>query len=131
MPGQDPLAPADVTDERGWFDHFADKAQDVAARPVFFISCAALVLAWAVVGPFVNYAHGWVDVIQTAMGLVTFLLIALLENDAWRANKAAQRKLNAIALALAQLMEAEKHDPEHVRQLNAAVGLEKRESTSR
>jgi len=118
-----------VSRERGWFDHFADKMQDIAAKPAFFISCASLVLAWAVVGPFVNYSHGWVDVIQTATGLVTFLLIALLENDAWRANKAAQRKLNAIAGALAHLMESSDLDPEHIRQLKAAVGVEKREGT--
>jgi len=131
MSGDPPSAPAEVSHERGWFDHFADKMQDIAARPTFFLGCATLVLVWAVVGPFVNYAHGWVDVIQTSTGLVTFLLIALLENDAWRANKASQRKLNAIAEALAHLMEADDKNPEHVRQLRSAVGLEKRESTKR
>jgi hypothetical protein len=63
--------------------------------------------------------------------LVTFLIVALLENEGWRGNKATQRKLNAMAGALAELLEHSDVDPDHVRQLNAAVGLEKRESSSR
>jgi len=46
-------------------------------------------------------------------------------------NKAAQRKLNAIASAPAELMKNADVDQEHVRQLEAAVGLEKRESSTR
>lgn len=131
MPIADDTRPADVSRERGRFDRFADIIQDVAAKPPLFLACAGLLLAWAVVGPFVDYTHRWVDVILTIVGLVTFFLVLLLENNVWRTDKATQRKLNAIAGGLAQLMEAADLDPERVRHLNAAVGLEKRESTSR
>lgn len=127
-PGSTP--PADVSEERGWFDHFADAIQDVVARPTIFLACAGLVVVWAAVGPFVSFTHGWLDVILTFLGLVTFFLVLLLENNVWRTEKATQRKLNAIAGGLALLMEAANLDPEHVRHLHAAVGLEKRESTS-
>lgn len=131
MPADDNTAPADVSRERGWFDRFAATMQDVAAKPTLFVACLGLLLAWAVVGPFVNYAHGWVDIIQTVSGLATIFLVLLLENNVWRTDKATQRKLNAIAGGLAQLMEAGELNPDHIRHLHAAVGLEKRESTSR
>jgi len=63
--------------------------------------------------------------------LVTFLIVALLENEGWRGNKATQRKLNAIAAGLAELMADSDLAAAHVRELRAAVGLEKRESASR
>jgi low affinity Fe/Cu permease len=86
---------------------------------------------WAVLGPASDFAHGWVDIFELGVGVVTFLMVALLQNEGWRAGKSTQRKLNAIAAALAELMEQSEVDQEHVRQLNAAVGLEKRESSTR
>ena len=58
-------------------------------------------------------------------------MVALLQNEGWRDAKATQRKLNAIAAALAELMDRSEVDQEHVEQLHAAVGLEKRESSTR
>jgi low affinity Fe/Cu permease len=63
--------------------------------------------------------------------LLTLAMVVLVQNEGWRANKATQRKLNAIASALAEVMENAEVDDENVRQLNSAVGLEKRESSSR
>jgi low affinity Fe/Cu permease len=87
-------------------------------------------VVWAVTGPFVHFTHGWVDALEVVATLVTFLIVALLQNEGWRGNKATQRKLNAIASALAELMEKAEVNEEQVRQLNAAVGLEKRESST-
>lgn len=126
-----PTSPVDVNEERTWFDRAADTTSNVLARPQFFVICLAIVLVWGLSGPFVDYSHHWVDTLQTVAALVTFLLVALIQNEGWRNGKAAQRKLNAVAAALAELMERSDVDQEHVRQLNAAVGLEKRESSSR
>lgn len=131
MPDQHPTSPTDVSGERSWFDRLADAMTTVVSRAPFFVICLGLVLAWAVTGPFVKFSHRWVDVLQTVAALVTFLMVALLENEGWRANKATQRKLNAVASALAEVMEHSEVSHEHVRQLNAAVGVEKRESPSR
>ena len=126
-----PTNPVDVSEERTWFDCAADTTSNVLARPHFFLACLAIVVVWLVSGPAVDFSHHWVDWMQTVAALVTFLLVALIQNEGWRNGKAAQRKLNAIAAALAELMERSDVDQEHVRQLNAAVGLEKRESSSR
>lgn len=130
MPTPGSTPPAEVSEERGWFDPLADAIQDVVARPTIFLACAGLLVIWAAVGPFVSFTHRWLDAILTFTGVVTFFLLLLLENNVWRTEKATQRKLNAIAVGLAVLMEAADLDPEHVQHLHAAVGLEKRESTS-
>ncbi|MGI8807063.1 MAG: low affinity iron permease family protein [Acidimicrobiales bacterium] len=131
MPNDHPTAPSDVNQETTWFDRAADRTSLVVARPPFFLISIGIVGAWAVAGPFLDFSHGWVDSLQVVVALVTFLMVALLENEGWRGNKATQRKLNALAAGVAELMAKSDVDQEHVRQLNAAVGLEKRESSSR
>jgi low affinity Fe/Cu permease len=126
-----PTSPIEVSVETTWFDRAADRTSHVVARSPFFLVSLGFVLAWAVAGPFLDFSHAWVDALQVVVALVTFLMVALLQNEAWRGNKATQRKLNAMAAALAELMGSSDVDQEHVKQLNAAVGLEKRESTSR
>jgi low affinity Fe/Cu permease len=131
MPPDRPTHPTDVSEETSWFDRLADRMSRTVARAPFFLACVAVVAVWVAAGPLVHYSHGWVDALQVVATLVTFLIVALLENEGWRGNKATQRKLNAMAGALAELLEHSDVDPDHVRQLNAAVGLEKRESSSR
>ncbi len=131
MSSDHPTTAADVNEETTWFDRAADRTSHVVARPPFFLASLTVVLIWLLAGPFLEFSHTWVDSMQTVVALVTFLMVALLQNEAWRGNKATQRKLNAVAGALAELMASSEVDQEHVRQLNAAVGLEKRESSSR
>ncbi len=131
MPEDHPTSPVDVTEETTWFDRAANSTSRVVARPQFFLVSLGFVLLWLVAGPFVEFSHTWVDTLQTVVALVTFLMVALLQNEGWRGSKATQRKLNALAAGLAELMERSDVDKEHVRQLNASVGLEKRESSSR
>jgi len=126
-----PTTPADVSEETTWFDRAADRTSRVVARSPFFLVSLGIVVLWAGAGPFLDFSHNWVDSLQVVVALVTFLMVALLENESWRGNKATQRKLNAIAAALAEMMGSSDVDQEHVRQLNAAVGLEKRESSAR
>jgi low affinity Fe/Cu permease len=131
MPDDQPTAPTDVSDETTWFDRAADRTTDLMAKPPFFIASLGIVMAWALAGPVLDFSHGWVDSLQIVVALVTFLMVALLQNEGWREAKAAQRKMNAMAAALAELMAKSDVDQEHVEQLNAAVGLEKRESSTR
>jgi len=48
----------------------------------------------------------WQLIINTITTIVTFLLVALLQNPQKRADEAVQHKLNAVADGLADLMEA-------------------------
>jgi low affinity Fe/Cu permease len=126
-----PTSPAEVSEETTWFDRAADRTSHLVARPLFFLGSLGFVVVWILAGPFLDFSHAWVDALQIVVALVTFLMVALLQNESWRGSKATQRKLNALASALAELMAKSDVDQEHVRQLNAAVGLEKRESSTR
>ena len=125
-----PTAPTEVSEETTWFDRAADRTTHIVAKPVFFLSSLGIVIVWALSGFALDFSHGWVDSLELVVALVTFLMVALLQNESWRGSKATQRKLNAMAAALAELMARSDVDPEHVEQLHAAVGLEKRESST-
>jgi low affinity Fe/Cu permease len=131
MAADRPSAPKEVSEETTWFDRAADRTSHAVAKPPFFLASLAIVLAWALSGFLLDFSHGWVDSLELVVALVTFLMVALLQNEGWRGAKATQRKLNAMAAALAELMEKTEVDREHVEQLNAAVGLETRESSTR
>ena len=59
-----------------------------------------IVIGWALSGPVLDFSHGWVDSMELVVALVTFLMVAVLQNESWRGSKATQRKLNAMAAAL-------------------------------
>jgi low affinity Fe/Cu permease len=115
-----------------WFSNFASYLSTMTGRPGTFVVAASLVIVWAITGPFFHYSDTWQLVINTATTIVTFLLVALLQNTQKRADDAVQHKLNAIAEGLSNLMEhsAGKDNPElrrDCKELRAAVGLENRE----
>jgi len=112
------------------FDGFADRVSTLAATPWFFFGLMTLLVVWLAFGFVTGFSHGWADTLQIVGAVVTLLLVALLENEQWRNGKATQRKLNVLAEALAYILERDDAPEEQVRQLQAAVGLEKRESIS-
>jgi len=89
--------PSDVSDGLGLFDRFAEMASRFFSRAWFFSLCALLVVVWAPSYFLIrDDLNTWQLIINTAT-IVTFLMVALLQNSQTRANAAAQDKLNAIA----------------------------------
>ena len=125
--------PTDVDGRVGFFDRFAGHASHVASRAPFFAGCVILILVWAPTVALLSF-DTWQLLINTATTIVTFLLVALLQNSQTRNDQATQHKLNALADALADLMahsSAEKDGlHEAINELRSAVGLEDRESTT-
>ncbi|MFN2505905.1 MAG: low affinity iron permease family protein [Acidimicrobiales bacterium] len=119
-----------MSGERGRFDALADRSSTVAAKSGFFVALVAAGLVWLALGPLADFSHRWVDALQVVGTIITLLLVALLENEQWRNAKATQRKLNALAEAMAHIMETDDPDSDQIEQLRASVGLEKRESIS-
>jgi len=127
--------PTDVVGPVSFFDRFAGAASTFVSRAWFFALCLLLIVIWAPSYFMVGNVDTWQLIINTATTIVTFLLVALLQNSQRRSDEATQHKLNAISAALANLMEslsadhpaapALKHDLEELRD---AVGLENRES---
>lgn len=124
--------PSQITPEVGLFDRFATSAATFASQAWFFAMCVVLVLIWV---PTIVWfsVDTWQLIINTATTIITFLLVALLQNTQTRADAAVQQKLNAIADGLSDLMEHLAQDDARLRrdcrELRAAVGLEEREST--
>ena len=125
-----PTRPTEVSEKRGRFDTVADRLSTIAATPSFFVMLVVLAVAWIAYGSVKSFSHHWLDLLVAFGAIVTLLLVALLENEQWRNAKATQRKLNALLEAMAHIMEKDETAAEQVRELQAAVGLEKRESIS-
>jgi low affinity Fe/Cu permease len=129
------LMPSDVSGTISFFDRFASSAGRFVSRAWFFALCLLLVLVWAPSYFLVRDLNTRQLIINTLTTIVTFLLVALLQNTQTRADNALQHKLNAIADGLADLMEATSNHRKDatlandVKELRAAVGLEGRESS--
>ncbi|HWU47134.1 MAG TPA: low affinity iron permease family protein [Humibacter sp.] len=120
--------PTEVSEHVGRFDRFAEKASRVASRAWFFAFCVLLVVVWAPSILILRSIDTWQLIINTATTIVTFLLVALLQNSQERADQAIQQKLNAIADSLADVMDKQ-NLPNNAKELRQAVGLENYESS--
>ena len=125
--------PSHVDERLSLFDRVATYTSERVSKAWFFGVCAVLVLIWVPTFWLWPSIDGWALVINTFTSTITFLLVALLQNTETRAENATQRKLNAIADALADLMDQlgkDNPDLAHARdELTSAVGVEHREST--
>lgn len=126
------MMPSDIDEHLSVFDRFAARVSTFAAKAPFFIACLVMVMVWAPSYFLLQDIDLWQLIINTATTIVTFLMVALLQNSSHRADLALQHKLNAIADALADLMcELQGEDLDaNVQELKQAVGLENRESSS-
>lgn len=122
--------PTDASTELGAFDRFAAGASALVGRAPFFAGCVALVLLWVPSILVIHDIDSWQLIINTTTTIVTFLLVALLQNTQHRADLALQHKLNAIAEGLADLMDEWEDLDTGQEELREAVGLEDRESSS-
>ncbi|HKN91271.1 MAG TPA: low affinity iron permease family protein [Acidimicrobiia bacterium] len=130
------LMPTDVSSRVGIFDRFAGLASDIAGRAAFFAFCLLLIIVWAPSILLLRDVDTWQLIINTATTIITFLMVALLQNSQTRNDQAVHHKLNAIADGLSDLMvQLESGLPDRdvrkdVAELRAAIGLEEHESTS-
>lgn len=130
------LMPSEVSQRVGPFDVFAGMASQIASRAAFFTFCVLLVIIWAPSFFLLRDLDTWQLIINTVTTIITFLMVALLQNSQTRSDQAVQHKLNAIADGLADLMAylqsgGEGRDLEQdLIELRDAVGLEEHESTS-
>jgi hypothetical protein len=122
--------PSKVTHRLSPFDRFATTTSVWTSKPWFFTLCVLVVALWIPTLWVLPSVDTWQLVINTVTTIITFLLVALLQNTQSRNDRASQRKLNAIADALWDLMgELGDEHPRlqrHRDELADAVGLEQR-----
>lgn len=120
--------PSEARQGLNWFDRFADKAAGLVSHAAFFAICVLMVVVWFPTLFFMPIDDSQL-IINTATTIVTFLLVALLENTSKRSGDATQHKLNAIAAALVAVLEQFPDSEKDIEELRVAVGLEDKEST--
>ncbi len=113
---------------RGSFDRFAERSAELVSKAPFFAFCVALVVVWAPSYFLVDDFDTYQLLINTPTTIITFLLVALLQNTQRRAERAFHKKLDALADGMADLMRhfAQEDNELHkeIEDLKAAVGLE-------
>ena len=112
------------------FERFVELSTKLISRAPFFAVVVAIVVVWAVSFPLWASITKWELAIHTFGGVLSLLLLVLLENAGRRNTEAMQEKLNVIAEALAALMDSRAADDPRLREavedLREAVGLEER-----
>jgi low affinity Fe/Cu permease len=112
-----------MPDERTIFDRFADTIAGLTSRAPFFGLCVCLVIGWAPSILILRDIDSWQLIINTATTIITFLLVALLQNSQARSFKALHVKLDRLLEGLEELPETASGA------LQEAVGLESRTSS--
>jgi len=83
-----------------YFGRLTRATARVAGRFSTFLAMCALVLVWAVSGPFFHYSDTWQLTINTGTTIVTFLMVFLIQATQNRDTEAIQIKLDEIIRAI-------------------------------
>ena len=91
--------PAKSTNDSTSFDRFAERTSKYAGSTGVFVSAFAVVLIWAVTGPFFQYSETWQLVINTGTTIITFLMVFLIQRAQNKDSLAIHLKLNELIAA--------------------------------
>lgn len=67
----------------------------IGSSPVFTLACA-IILIWAISGPFFHFSNYWQLIMNTGTSVLTFLIVFLIQNTQNRINKITQLKLDEL-----------------------------------
>ncbi len=79
-----------------WFENFSSKVTKISGSPAAFLGAFAVVLVWAVTGPFFHYSETWQLVINTGTTIITFLMVFVIQQSANKDTMALHLKLNEL-----------------------------------
>ena len=82
------------------FTRIANIVAHLAGLPLTFVGCCAIVVVWAVSGPFFGFSDTWQLVINTGTTIITFLMVFLIQNAQNRDASAIQVKLDELIRAV-------------------------------
>jgi low affinity Fe/Cu permease len=81
------------------FGKLAAQTSQLAGRGSTFLVATAVVLVWAITGPFFHFSDTWQLVINTGTTIITFLMVFLIQNTQNRDTLALQLKLDELIIA--------------------------------
>lgn len=113
-----------MSSKANFFASFANNVAQWSGQPFAFVLAVALVLVWALSGPFFGFSETWQLVINTGTTIITFLMVFVLQNSQNRDGKALQAKLDELILtshAANRFIGIEKLSEEELRKLSDAL----------
>lgn len=84
------------------FRVFAHRVSEAAGSPWAFLVALAGVVAWALLGPFVQFSDSWLLSMSTICSIVPSLMVFLIQNMQNRDSKAMQLKLDELIRSTGQ-----------------------------
>jgi low affinity Fe/Cu permease len=78
------------------FTRFAKRTAHFSGRPAAFMLAAGFLVAWGICGPLFGFSESWQLVANTVTGIVTFLMVFLIQNTQNRDTAAIQIKLDEL-----------------------------------
>jgi low affinity Fe/Cu permease len=85
--------------KNGWFTKFASEISRFAGKPITFFAAVAIVLVWAVSGPFMGFSEVWQLTINTGTTIITFLMVFIIQNTQNRDTAALHIKIDELIRA--------------------------------
>ena len=83
------------------FSEWAAKVAHATGRPLTFLVSVAVVVLWALSGPFFGFSDTWQLIINTGTTVITFPMVFLIQNTQNRDGAAIQTKLDELIRASA------------------------------
>ncbi|MES2892624.1 MAG: low affinity iron permease family protein [Bacteroidota bacterium] len=83
----------------GFFERFSTKVTRLAGSTPAFMIALALILFWALTGPYFHFSETWQLVINTGTTIITFLMVFLIQKSQNKDSLAIQLKLNELVAA--------------------------------
>ena len=117
------------------FQVFAAAASRVVGTKWAFAAAIALIVGWAISGPYFHYSDTWQLVVNTATTVVTFLIVFLIQNTQNRDARAIHPKLDeiirSIHVAHNEMIDIEKLSDEELERRSAEYGRNRKEGEAR
>jgi low affinity Fe/Cu permease len=105
------------------FAKFSNRIAHWAGHYVAFVLAFAIIVVWAITGPFFGFSDTWQLVINTGTTVITFIMVFLIQNTQNRDALAMHLKLDEIIRSIDQadnnLMAAEDETDEELADLKA------------
>lgn len=83
-------------DLKGTFVKISQKTAELTGHPYVFIGATALIILWALSGPFFGFSDTWQLVINTSTTIITFLMVFLIQSTQNRDTEALHLKLDEL-----------------------------------
>ena len=116
-------SPTDPIIDRSLFTRISQATARWAGKPQTFFMAVAIIVVWALSGPFFGFGDTWQLVINTSTTIVTFLMVFIIQNSQNRDTAAMQIKLDELLArvegAREELMDLEELDEDKIESIRA------------